>query len=261
MQLQEISSLWNGEKMKYKALALDLDGTLINSEKKLSTKNKKAVMEAAERGVHIILASGRPLFGIEPVAEALELSRVGGYILAYNGGNIINCKTKEVVYSRNFPPECIHDVCTLAKEHGVYALSYDKDEAVRRVENLEQYVNYPVAKFLIAGEHEKLIPIQQELQKRHGDVIDAFCSADYFLEIVPKNVAKDRSLAALLEKLGLQREELIACGDGMNDISMIEYAGLGAAMENAYPPVKEKADIIAPSNDEDGVAEIIAKYF
>ena len=255
MQLQEISSLWNGEKMKYKALALDLDGTLINSEKKLSTKNKKAVMEAAERGVHIILA--------------------------YNGGNIINCKTKEVVYSRNFPPECIHDVCTLAKEHGVYALSYDKDEvisesdtdeyvlreakcndaSVRRVENLEQYVNYPVAKFLIAGEHEKLIPIQQELQKRHGDVIDAFCSADYFLEIVPKNVAKDRSLAALLEKLGLQREELIACGDGMNDISMIEYAGLGAAMENAYPPVKEKADIIAPSNDEDGVAEIIAKYF
>ena len=228
--------------MKYKALALDLDGTLINSEKKLSTKNKKAVMEAAERGVHIILASGRPLFGIEPVAEALELSRVGGYILAYNGGNIINCKTKEVVYSRNFPPECIHDVCTLAKEHGVYALSYDKDEvisesdtdeyvlreakcndaSVRRVENLEQYVNYPVAKFLIAGEHEKLIPIQQELQKRHGDVIDAFCSADYFLEIVPKNVAKDRSLAALLEKLGLQREELIACGDGMNDISMIE---------------------------------------
>ena len=109
MQLQEISSLWNGEKMKYKALAFDLDGTLINSEKKLSTKNKKAVMEAAERGVHIILASGRPLFGIEPVAEALELSRVGGYILAYNGGNIINCKTKEVVYSRNFPPECIHD--------------------------------------------------------------------------------------------------------------------------------------------------------
>ena len=98
MQLQEISSLWNGEKMKYKALALDLDGTLINSEKKLSTQNKKAVMEAAERGVHIILASGRPLFGIEPVAEALELSRVGGYILAYNGGNIINCKTKEVIY-------------------------------------------------------------------------------------------------------------------------------------------------------------------
>ena len=135
------------------------------------------------------------------------------------------------------------------------------DASVRRVENLAQYVNYPVAKFLIAGEHEKLIPIQQELQKRHGDVIDAFCSADYFLEIVPKNVAKDRSLAALLEKLGLQREELIACGDGMNDISMIEYAGLGAAMENAYPPVKEKADIIAPSNDEDGVAEIIAKYF
>ena len=94
--------------MKYKALALDLDGTLINSEKKLSTKNKKAVMEAAERGVHIILASGRPLFGIEPVAEALELSRVGGYILAYNGVNIINCKTKEVVFRRNVYTMSVH---------------------------------------------------------------------------------------------------------------------------------------------------------
>lgn len=72
---------------------------------------------------------------------------------------------------------------------------------------------------------------------------------------------KTGSLAALLEKLGLQREGTDCRGDGMNDISMIEYAGLGAAMENAYPPVKEKADIIAPSNDEDGVAEIIAKYF
>ena len=165
----------------------------------------------------------------------------------------------------NNAESAINRACQLIEELGageVVAGMVDVyPESVRRVENLEQYVNYPVAKFLIAGEHEKLIPIQQELQKRHGDVIDAFCSADYFLEIVPKNVAKDRSLAALLEKLGLQREELIACGDGMNDISMIEYAGLGAAMENAYPPVKEKADIIAPSNDEDGVAEIIAKYF
>ena len=123
--------------------------------------------------MHIILASGRPLFGIEPVAEALELSRVGGYILAYNGGNIIDCKTKEVIYSRNFPPECIHDVCTLAKEYGVYALSYDKDEvirkviqmnmccgrakckdaSVRRVENLEQYVNIRLLNF-DCREHE-----------------------------------------------------------------------------------------------------------
>ena len=95
--------------MKYKALALDLDGTLINSEKKLSTKNKKAVIEAAQRGVHIILASGRPLFGIEPVAEALELSRVGGYILAYNGGNIIDCKSFTAgIFRRNVYTMSVH---------------------------------------------------------------------------------------------------------------------------------------------------------
>lgn len=267
--------------MKYKALALDLDGTLIDSNKKLSKTNKEAVIAAAERGVHIILASGRPMFGIEPVAEALELSRTGGYILAYNGGNILDCKTKELIYSNNFPAECIHDVCGLARKNGVYALSYDNDyivsesdsdeyvlrEAkcnaarVQRVEDLERHVTYPVAKFLIAGEHEKLIPIRDELLVKHGNVINAFCSADYFLEIVPKTVAKDKSLGVLLEKIGVRREELIACGDGMNDISMIEYAGLGVAMENAYESVKKSADIIAPSNDNDGVAEIIAKYF
>lgn len=269
------------KQMKYKALALDLDGTLIDSNKNLSEKNKGAVIAAAKRGVHIILASGRPMFGISPVAEALELSKTGGYILAYNGGNIADCKTGELIYSNNFPAECIHDVCELARKHGVYALSYDNDHIVsesdsdeyvlreakcnaarvQQVEDLERYVTYPVAKFLIAGEHKKLLPIRDELLAKHGEIINAFCSADYFLEIVPKTVAKDSSLAVLLKKLGLKREELIACGDGMNDISMIEYAGLGVAMENAYEPVKERADIIAPSNDNDGVAEIIAKYF
>ena len=89
-------------------------------------------------------------------------------------------------------------------------------------------------------------------------IINGGLSAEH---IIIENGRAFMELGALCDALGLQREELIACGDGMNDISMIEYAGLGAAMENPYPPVKEKADIIAPSNDEDGVAEIIAKYF
>lgn len=267
--------------MKYKALALDLDGTLTDSKKQLSKRNREAVMKAAECGTKIILASGRPLFGITPIAEKLELERLGGYILAYNGGNIIDCKTKELIYSDLLPGECVHDICSLARENDVYALTYyenmivsesDTDEyvlkeakcndaAIRKVENLEGFVDYPVAKFLVVGEHEKLIPVQEELLKRHGDILNAFYSEDYFLEVVPKTVAKDKALEALLKQIGLQREELAACGDGMNDIPMIQYAGMGIAMDNAYPQVKEYADYIAPSNDEDGVAEVIAKFF
>ena len=97
--------------MKYKAIALDLDGTLTNSQKKVSEKNKEVISKAIEEGIKVILASGRPLFGITPVADILELEKKGGYILAYNGGNIVDCMTGELRYSRLIPQECVHDIC------------------------------------------------------------------------------------------------------------------------------------------------------
>lgn len=84
--------------MKYKALALDLDGTLTDNNKELPERNKEAIFKAIEKGVSVILASGRPLFGITPIADALELKERGGYILAYNGGQIIDCKTGECLH-------------------------------------------------------------------------------------------------------------------------------------------------------------------
>jgi hypothetical protein len=129
------------------------------------------------------------------------------------------------------------------------------------VDNLDDYVDYEVAKFLVVGPHEKLIPVQQALLEKHGDKLNAFYSEDYFLEIVPKTVAKDKALAQLLEKLGVLREELVACGDGMNDIPMLKFAGLAVAMENAYPEVKEYADYIAPSNDNNGIADVVDNFF
>lgn len=266
--------------MKYKAIALDLDGTLTNSQKKVSEKNKQVISKAIEEGIKVILASGRPLFGITPVADILELEKKGGYILAYNGGNIVDCMTGELIYSRFIPQECVHDICRESENNDVYAITYYKDKVlsqsdedeyvkkeafcngadIKKVESLEQFVDYPVAKYIIVGEHNKLLPVEKVLKEKHGNLLDIFFSEDYFLEVVPKGVAKDKSLEALLDKLGIKREELIACGDGMNDLPMIEYAGLGVAMENAYPKVKESADVIAPSNDDDGVAYIMEKY-
>lgn len=265
----------------YKAIALDLDGTLTNSDKQLSKRNKETVMQAAQKGVNIILASGRPIFGITPLAKELELERLGGYILACNGGLIIDCKNKETLYSNLLPQEAYADICRLAREAGVYALTYDNEEivaesdtdeyvlkearcnaaTVKKVEDLEAFVDYPVTKFLVVGRHETLLPVQKALLEKHSGILNAFFSEDYFLEVVPKTVAKDKALAVLLEKIGVKQEELIACGDGMNDMPMLQYAGLGVAMENAYPKVKEIADEITFSNDNDGVSEIITKYF
>ena len=130
-----------------------------------------------------------------------------------------------------------------------------------QVDDIPSFVDFPEAKVLLVGPHEKLLPAKEELEGMYSDVLDLFFSMDFFLEVVPKNVGKDSSLDELLKIIGIQREELVACGDGMNDISMIKYAGLGVAMENAYPEVKEAADVIAPSNDDNGVAYVLEKYF
>ena len=266
--------------MNYKALALDLDGTLINSNKEVTDRNKQAIWRAIDAGIAVILASGRPALGIKAIEEELELQQRGGYVLAFNGGNIIDCRTGTLLYERSMPAECIYDICKVAAEYGVIPLTYTDDSIVAEndtdeyvleeaecnaaeiqvVENLEQFVNYPVAKFLVVGEHTKLLLVQKNLLELHSAQIDAFFSEDYFLEVVPAGIKKSASLDSLLGILGIQAEELVACGDGMNDISMLEYAGLAVAMRNAYSEVKKYADYIAPSNDEDGVAEVIERF-
>lgn len=267
--------------MEYKAIALDLDGTLTNKEKKVSQENKDAVSKAIDKGVKVILASGRPLFGVMPVARELELHRKGGYVLAFNGGSIVDCMTGKLMYASMMPQDCVSDICSLARENGVYALTYSKNDtivaesdtdqyvikeavcnstAISKVDNLQEYVNYPVAKFLVVGPHERLLPVQEALLKKYGEKINAFFSEDYFLEVVPADVAKDAALKKLLSQLDITSQQLIACGDGMNDIPMLKFAGLAAVMDNGYEEVKAYADYIAPSNDEHGVAAVIEKY-
>lgn len=266
--------------MKYKAIALDLDGTLTDHNKKLPSANIDAINKAIDKGVKVILASGRPLFGITPIAEELKLSDKGGYILAYNGGEIVDCTTGRTIVSHELPKQCIDDICELARANDVYALTYsdgkivaesDTDEyvikeafcnsaSIIRTDSLKGYVDYPVSKFLVVGRHEKLIPVQKALLDKYQGVIDAFYSEDYFLEVVPYGVAKDNSLRELLGMLDITEDELIACGDGMNDIPMLKIAGLSAVMGNAYEEVKRYADYIAPTNDEAGVADIIERY-
>ena len=131
---------------------------------------------------------------------------------------------------------------------------------IKKVDSLEHFVDYPVAKFLVVGEHAKLLPVQKALLEQFPDIIDAFFSESYFLEVVPAGIAKDKSLENLMQVLGIKQEELMACGDGMNDIPMLKYAGMAVAMENAYPEVKQYADYITSSNDDDGVAKAIEKF-
>ena len=116
--------------MSYRVLALDLDGTLTNSEKIITPRTKQALLEAADAGTTVVLASGRPTAGIWPLARELELEKRGGCILSYNGGKIIDCKTGQTLVQHAFPPEVIPTVCTFARYWNVVALTYDANGIV-----------------------------------------------------------------------------------------------------------------------------------
>lgn len=266
--------------MDIKVLALDLDGTLTNSSKEVTERTKKAIFEAIDRGVVIVLASGRPDKGIEPVARALELEQRGGYILAYNGGKIIDCRTGEVISAKLLSKEYYADIIDAAHRYNVVPVSYDEigvlsesdtDQYVikesvinkipiHKVDDMVSVMTEPVTKMMLIGDHEKLIPAHEYFHERYEGCFEAFFSEGYFLEITPRGIEKSSALGVLLEHLGTTKEHLMVCGDGLNDVTMIEYAGLGVAMENAAEETKKHADAITLSNDEDGVAVAIEKY-
>lgn len=267
--------------MEYKAIALDIDGTLTNSKKEISKKTKEAVMEAAKRGVKIIVASGRPIPGIMKIASALKLKEVGGYILSYNGGLILDCKTGEVIRRETIPTEYYYTIVNTVRKSGVAVLTYDQkgiitewpdDEyvqieakinhiPVRHVSQLEQRAaEDPVVKFLVVGHPKDLKPVYEKLNQKLDGAVNIFFSEPYFMEITPQGIEKASSLELLLDQIGIDRRHLMACGDGFNDIQMLQYAGLSVAMGNAQPETKEFADYIAPDNDHDGVADAIHKF-
>ena len=267
--------------MKYKMIALDLDGTLTNSQKTVSERNKEALKKAADMGVHIVLASGRPLVGIRPVAEMVGLSETGGYMLAYNGAHIVDAATGETIMETMIPEEYYQDIVKYGSMfEDVTIVTYNNTGAVtlddtnpyavleakinrvplQKVTDLSGALDGPVCKFLCVGGHDHLRDIERLIKEKYGDKLNVFFSETYFLEIVPPGIEKAASLRKLLEKFGIDRTELIACGDGMNDITMIDYAGLGVAMENAQDALRSRADYITDTNDNDGVAEVIEKF-
>lgn len=258
----------------YEIIVLDLDGTLTNSKKVITPKTKDALMRIQKEGKKVVLASGRPTGGIVKLADELDLKSYGGFVLAFNGGKIINYETGEIVYNKTIPVELVPAVYEQACRLGVGVLTYKGNTIIhgngvneyssieakingmpiKEVDNFAEYVDYPVNKFLMTGEPEKIAKAQDVMRQTFGEQLNIFRSEPFFLEIVPPSIDKAYSLGKLLEYLGEKKEQMICCGDGFNDKSMIAFAGLGVAMANAQPEVKEVADYITTSNDEDGVA-------
>lgn len=264
-------------RLQYRVIALDLDGTLTNNQKEVTTATKEALDNAMEQGARLVLASGRPVYGIVPVAKSLELDSKGGYILAYNGGQIIDCKTNEVLYSQYLPSDVIPLLYEYAKSKGYALLGYKGNEIitespddiyvkeesrinkmnVRKVDVLTDELDAKPTKLLMTGDPKDMLKAEEELREAVKDKIDVYRSAPFFMELVPKGIDKAKSLTRLLALLNLTPKDMMAFGDGYNDLSMLRLAGMGVAMANAAPEVRAEADFVTLSNEEDGVAHAL----
>jgi Cof subfamily protein (haloacid dehalogenase superfamily) len=273
--------LWDfvmlGGILLYKLVALDMDGTMLNENRKLNYRVKDAIRKVREMGVNVILVSGRGYTAIKKFVDELELDEI---VVSLNGAAATDCSGEKLIFSENIDKNICKKMILLCEEmeiptmlftgNDVFVESINKgteffmnhDQAkVKPVGKLSKFFDgQPVGKLLMTEDNQRLVTLRDKSLKVFDDKLTVTFSLPYYLEAYSPNINK----GIILEKIGLyygiKKEEMIAMGDGENDIPMIEYAGMGIAMGNAVQALKDKANYITLTNIEDGVAYALKKY-
>ena len=263
--------------MDYKLIAVDMDGTFLNSEKKISAKNEKAMRDCLAAGKIFTVSTGRPLPGVTHIVDMIDADLP---FIVYDGAMVVTTKSNRVLYENMLSGELAAEVVRQgnARETTVfvwsggdmYVSSLNKhvelystllnDVKPNIVDNLEEIAKNGATKVVWRDEPTKISQFKEELNPLFTGKLNCHLSDPNLLEFVDINVSKAAALQKICEHFGIKREKTIAVGDNFNDISMIDYAGLGCAMDNAPQEVKNIADYVTLSNDEDGVAEVICKF-
>ncbi|NMM65379.1 sugar-phosphatase [Clostridium sp. P21] len=263
----------------YKLLALDMDGTLLNKDKTISKENFDAIENAKKRGVKVVLATGRPLKGIEKYLNQLNLITEEDYAVAFNGAVVQNTKTGEILSQTLMSMDDVKYLYDLSKKLNVNIHvstptscitpklnKYTKHEAdingldieLLDLDNLDS--NTTIIKVMFVDTDSILDNAVKQFSPEIYDKYTVVRSAPFFLEFINNKANKGVGVDILAKSLGIKREEVICMGDAGNDIHMIEYAGLGVAMGNAFPELKQIANYITKTNEENGVAHVINKF-
>ncbi|HTF82645.1 MAG TPA: Cof-type HAD-IIB family hydrolase [Cytophagales bacterium] len=264
--------------MKYKMLVLDMDDTLLTDDHKISTRNKEMLMKAQDMGVYVVLASGRPTPAMESFAKELELKRYGSYMLSYNGAVITDMKHEQIIFEQSLSMGDIHALYDFSVRHKVHILTYVDGSIVaetdsqyidmethitgmphRKVDSFKKAVNSSAIKCLLLEEPSYLKEVEGILKKAmpHKSVTT---SKPFFLEVMQMGIDKAASLARLSGKLQIDASEIIAVGNASNDLTMVEYAGLGVWVDNVSPELRHRANVVVASNNDDGVAEVVERF-
>lgn len=267
-----------------KLIAIDMDGTLLNEKKHIDKAEKEAIHEAIEAGIKIVLCTGRPLYGILPFYEELGLLELDseGYVILNNGCSIHKTKDWKLIDQVNFTSDDIEYLYKFSESYDInFTLVNDTyyfnigrkptDELIKDAGfvfsditdiSLEEAKSgkHKIMKIMFLGDPE----IMANFQEKNEDIIKSkysgVLSQSYVYEVFPKDNNKGTGLKKLAEKLGIKQEEVMAIGDGNNDIEMFEYANYSVAMKNATELAKKAAKYETDSNENDGVAKAIRKY-
>lgn len=271
--------------MKYKMIAVDMDGTLLKDNKEVSEANREAIRKACEMGVKIVVCTGRIFTSAKAYAKLIGSIAP---IIASNGAYIREKDKENSVYEKTLEKDKLLKVVKIAKENGFFPHIYttntiyteklifssknyatwneslaEKDRVIIEiVENLEEHIiegkrNYFKA-VVMCDDIEKLKWLRNKILEETEVAI--MSSVPNNIEITAYGTSKGEGVKILADFYGISREEVICIGDNENDISMIEYAGLGVAMANSAEDVKEIADYITDTNENDGVAKVIEAF-
>lgn len=263
---------------KIKMIVLDMDDTLLDDDHNVSDRNREAIKKAQEEGVYVVLASGRPTGAMIEYARELELDKYGSYIISYNGGEIICCKSEKAIFEQSLTMEEVHELYDFSREHNVQILTYHNNEIVsedeseyidveknitkmnhNKVSCFKSHMQSGAVKCIMLEEPGYLKKVEGKLKEAKQDKSVAI-SKPFFLEVMPKGIDKGQTLDKLVKDLGITSEEVMAVGNAANDLSMIEYAGLGVWVANVDPELIPKGDKVVASNLDHGVAEAIEKF-
>ena len=266
--------------MNKKLIAVDVDGTLVNSQKIITEKTKLCLKKAIKEGHKLIIVSGRQTEGLFELADELDLGASGGLLSAYNGGMIYDYGKKKVLVEHKLDKKLAEEILSFSKNlklelmipYGPYIITDKKDnpyaEREAKILNVKATVrediydklDFSPNKILFAQDEDKIDGEVKKLKEKFGESTEQVKSARFYYELMPKGLSKGQSLLEAAEILKIPREDILAFGDEMNDLSMIEAAGTSVAMGNAIKLVKEKADFVTLSNDEDGIAYYLENY-
>jgi len=242
------------EKKEFRLIALDMDGTLLNNQQEISKENREAIAKAQEQGVHVVLSTGRSLLTCREYAQSLELS---SYLITVNGSEIWD-ESGQLVERKLIDASSIEKMWNLTQEHKLnfWAVTTDK---VWRDEFPEDIASQEWLKF---GYDIPDDALREEVLKQIAGISDFEISNSSLtnLEINALGINKAKGIMTVCERLGISMDEVIAMGDSLNDMAMIEAAGCGIAMGNAQEAVKEAADWVTDTNVNNGVAKAISHW-